>query len=64
MVKPVKTDELLKATVRRRIEIILPPDITDEMLYYIADCWTSFVTQDLGYKPSEFLMILPDIYVS
>ena len=42
------------------IRIILNTPISAEILQYIADCWVEFVTADLGYKPNELIMVLPD----
>lgn len=42
-----------------KIQIYIRTDITPEILYYIADCWIDFVTQDLGLKPCDLLMVLP-----
>lgn len=55
------TDGILHSN--KTIQILLPDTVTNEELFYIADCWASFVSEDLGYQPSEFLMILPDIVV-
>ena len=42
-----------------QIKIFLRTEIPPEVLYYIADCWVEFVTQDLGMKPCDLLMVLP-----
>lgn len=41
------------------INIVMNKELPAEMLYYIADCWIEFVTQDLGLEPCDLLMVLP-----
>lgn len=36
---------------------ILNPECTQEKLEYIFDCWTTFVTQDLGWDASDAIMV-------
>lgn len=43
------------------IEIVVSQPISADLYQYIADCWADFVACDLGYKPRDFMMILPDI---
>lgn len=43
----------------REIRIICSTNVSPELLYYIADNWVEFVTQDIGLMPSDLLMILP-----
>lgn len=31
--------------------------LTPEQREYIADCWLEFLTQDLGFKPCEGIII-------
>lgn len=42
----------------RDIQIIVSKPIPQEIAEYIADCWVTFVTQDLGYMPSDLQMVL------
>jgi hypothetical protein len=44
----------MKKTVLQ-IEITCP--ITPEELQYIFDCWVTFITQDMGFLPSDALML-------
>jgi hypothetical protein len=36
---------------------IINPECTQEMLEYIFDCWTTFVTQDLGWEARDAIMV-------
>lgn len=42
----------------REIQIIVSKPISQEVAEYIADCWVTFVTQDLGYMPSDLQMVI------
>lgn len=46
--------------MQEEIKIIVNTPISAEILQYIADCWIEFVTADLGYKPNDLIMVLPD----
>lgn len=40
----------------RELTIDINVNLTDEVIEYIFDCWTQFVTQDLGYNVADLLM--------
>lgn len=35
------------------VDVPLSPEIKE----YIHDCWTEFVTNDLGYEPHQLMMV-------
>lgn len=39
-----------------RLVIDITADITQEVLEYIFDCWTTFATQDLGLEANQAIM--------
>lgn len=45
--------------MNREIKIICNDCVTDEILFYIADCWIEFITGDLGLNPNDLIMMLP-----
>ena len=45
--------------MNNKIEIQLNVPLTDDILFYIADCWIRFVTEDLGYRPCDLCILLP-----
>lgn len=42
------------------IRIVLSANVSPEIFEYINDCWVEFITCDLGLKPSDAIMILPE----
>lgn len=38
------------------LQIDITAPLSDELKEYIFDCWTTFVTQDLGLEPNEAIM--------
>lgn len=54
----MKQIQEMKSNEIRDIQIIVSKPIPREIAEYIADCWVTFVTQDLGYKPSDLQMVL------
>lgn len=44
---------------REEIKILCSTNVSKELMFYIADCWVEFVTEDLGLQPSDLLMVLP-----
>ena len=46
------------------INIYISCEMTQNWLEYILDCWNDFVASDLGFKPRELLMIVPDYEVT
>lgn len=51
-IREARTNEI------REIQIIVSKPISQEIAEYIADCWVTFVTQDLGYMPSDLQMVI------
>lgn len=45
--------------MQKEIKIICSSNVSKELMFYIADCWIEFVTQDIGLNPSDLMMILP-----
>lgn len=54
----MKQIQEMKSNEIRDIQIIVSKPIPQEIAEYIADCWVTFVTQDLGYMPSDLQMVL------
>ena len=40
-----------------KITITFNVTLTKELKEYIADCWITFITEDLGLKPCDAIMI-------
>ena len=45
--------------MQKEIKIICSDNVSKELMFYIADCWIEFVTQDIGLNPSDLMMVLP-----
>lgn len=50
----------LEIPIRLSVDI-LNKECTQDMLEYIIDCWTTFVTQDLGWEAKDAIMIQEEI---
>lgn len=44
----------------KKFEIEILTELSEELAEYIFDCWTAFVTNDLGLKPNELPITLID----
>ena len=53
----------LDIPIRLSVDII-NPECTPEILEYIFDCWTTFITQDLGWDASDAILIQEETVVT
>lgn len=40
----------------RTFQIEILPQLSEEMIEYIFDCWVEFITQDLGLKVNDAIL--------